>query len=66
MVQFLNYCYNYKIIVIIMKSLTSYIQEKLIIKKGNLNYKYFPETKEELQDIINQRIKQEGNEDKMV
>ena len=43
-----------------MKSLTHYIQEKLIIKKGK-NYKYFPETKEELQDIIKQRIKDEGN-----
>ena len=33
----------------IMKSLTSYIQEKLIIKKNkNTNYKYFPETREEL------------------
>ena len=44
-----------------MKSLTHYIQEKLIIKKGN-NYKYFPKTKEELKDIIKQRIKDEGNE----
>ena len=51
-----------------MKSLTHYIQEKLIIKKSttkknkNTNYKYFPETKEELKDIIKQRIKDEGNE----
>ena len=51
-----------------MKSLSQYIQEKLIIKKSttkknkNTNYKYFPESKEELQDIIKQRIKQEGNE----
>ena len=44
-----------------MKSLKSYIQEKLIIKKGD-SYKYFPETKEELKDIILQRIKAEGNE----
>ena len=45
-----------------MKSLKSYIQEKLIIKKSKAaNYNYFPETKEELQDIIKQRIKQEGN-----
>ena len=43
-----------------MKSLVYYIQEKLIIKKSN-NYKYFPETKKELKDIIKQRIKQEGN-----
>ena len=44
-----------------MKSLKSYIQEKLIIKKGN-NYKYLPETKEELKDLIKKRIKEEGNE----
>ena len=44
-----------------MKSLISYIQEKLIIKKSN-SYKYFPKTKKELKDIINKRIKQEGNE----
>ena len=42
-----------------MKSLSSYIQEKLIIKKTN-SYKYFPETKEELKDIISKRIKTEG------
>ena len=46
-----------------MKSLKSYIQEKLIIKKNKaVNYKYFPETKKELKDIIKQRIKQEGIE----
>ena len=44
-----------------MKPLTHYIQEKLIIKKSN-NYKYFPQTKKELKDIILQRIKTEGNE----
>ena len=44
-----------------MKSLKSYIQEKLIIKKDN-SYKYFPNTKEELKDIISKRIKEEGNE----
>ena len=41
-----------------MKSLTHYIQEKLIIKKNK--YKYFPETKKELKEIIEQRIKEEG------
>ena len=45
-----------------MKSLKNYIQEKLIIKKSNNNYKYFPKTKEELKDIIEKRIEQEGNE----
>ena len=45
-----------------MKSLSQYIQEKLIIKKSKNNYKYFPETKEELKDLIKQRIKTEGKE----
>ena len=46
-----------------MKSLKSYIQEKLIIKKNKtINYKYFPETREELKNIIKERIKSEGNE----
>ena len=48
-----------------MKSLQQYIQEKLIIKKGKgkiIDYKYFPETKEELKDIIWERIEAEGNE----
>ena len=46
-----------------MKSLPQYIQEKLIIKKSKSNnYKYFPETKEELKDIILQRIEAEGKE----
>ena len=49
-----------------MKSLSSYIQEKLIIKKSNKqsnnNYKYFPKTKKELKDIIFKRIEAEGNE----
>ena len=46
-----------------MKSLTHYIQEKLIIKKNkSTNYKYFPQTKEELKEIIENRIKDEGNE----
>ena len=50
-----------------MKSLTHYIQEKLIIKKSTpkknkiIDYKYFPKTKEELKEIIKQRIKTEGN-----
>ena len=43
-----------------MKSLKSYIQEKLAIKKRK--YNYFPETKKELINIIKQRIKEKGNE----
>ena len=44
-----------------MKSLSQYIQEKLMIKKDK-NYKYFPETREELKNLVLQRIKSEGNE----
>ena len=45
-----------------MKSLKSYIQEKLVIKKNKAtNYKYFPQTKKELKAIIEKRIEDEGN-----
>ena len=43
-----------------MKTLQQYLTERLVIKKKS--YKYFPETKEELQDIIKQRIDKEGPE----
>ena len=43
-----------------MKTLKQYLTERLLIKKGN--YKYLPETKEELKDIIKKRIEQEGPE----
>ena len=43
-----------------MKSLKNYIQEKLTIKK--IKHNYFPETKEELKEIIKNRIKEKGNE----
>ena len=46
-----------------MKSLTQYISEKLIIRKNKSNdYRYHPKTKEELRDIISQRIKSKGPE----
>ena len=46
-----------------MKTLSHYIQEKLIIKKSKtIDYNYFPQTKQELQNIILKRIEQEGNE----
>ena len=46
-----------------MKSLSHYIQEKLVIKKNKAtNYKYFPKTKKELQDIIKRHIEQDGDE----
>ena len=35
---------------------------KLISNFSNINYKYFPQTKEELKSLIQQRIKEEGNE----
>lgn len=36
-----------------MKNLITYINEKLKIRKSNTpSYKYFPETKEELQDLL--------------
>ena len=47
-----------------MKSINNYISEKLVINKnaGKIGYMYFPETKQELQEIINKRIEEEGNE----
>ena len=46
-----------------MKSLKSYIQEKLVIKKNKATkYNYFPQSKLELREIIEKRIKDEGNE----
>ena len=43
-----------------MKSINTYINESL--KLGKSRYKYHPQTKEELQEIILKRIKEEGNE----
>ena len=43
-----------------MKSINIYINEAL--KLGKPRYRYYPKTKEELQDIIKQRIKDEGND----
>ena len=43
-----------------MKSINKYIIEKLKIRKSNKSsYKYFPKSREELVDIINQLIKKE-------
>ena len=41
----------------------TYITEKLKIRKTkyNIKYNYFPKSKEELQDIINQLIEERGN-----
>ena len=43
-----------------MKTINQYITEKLKIRKSS--YKYFPETKKELQDLLKQLIKERGNE----
>ena len=43
-----------------MRSINQYITEKLKIRKSS--YKYFPETKKELQDLLKQLIKERGNE----
>lgn len=39
-----------------MKSINQYISEKLIIKKNNNTYKYFPETKQELIECITEHL----------
>lgn len=46
-----------------MKSITTYITEKMIYNKSTVNktkYNYFPKTKEELKQIIKDRIEIEG------
>ena len=46
-----------------MKTLQNYITEKILINKNSkILYNYHPKTKDELKDIINKRIKSEGNE----
>ena len=46
-----------------MKSLQNYITEKILINKNSkISYNYHPKTKDELKDIIYQRIKSDGNE----
>ena len=45
-----------------MKTLKNYITEKILINKNSkIGYIYHPKTRNELEDIINQRIKSEGN-----
>ena len=46
-----------------MKTLQHYITEKILINKNSkIAYNYHPKTRDELEDIINKRIKSEGNE----
>ena len=46
-----------------MKTLQHYITEKILINKNSkIVYNYYPETTDELKDIIKQRIESEGNE----
>ena len=45
-----------------MKTLQHYITEKILINKNSkIAYNYYPKTKDELEYIINKRIKSEGN-----
>ena len=46
-----------------MKTSQNYIIEKMLINKNSkILYNYHPKTKDELKDIINQKIESEGNE----
>ena len=46
-----------------MKTLQHYITEKILINKNSkIPYNYHPKTKDELENIIKQRIESEGNE----
>ena len=46
-----------------MKTLQNYITEKILINKNSkIVYNYHPKTKDELKDIIKQKIESEGNE----
>ena len=46
-----------------MKTSQNYIIEKMLINKNSkIVYNYHPKTKDELKDIINQKIESEGNE----
>ena len=46
-----------------MKTLQNYITEKILINKNSkIAYNYHPKTKDELKDIIKQKIELEGNE----
>ena len=45
-----------------MKTLQHYITEKILINKNSkIIYNYYPKTKDELEDIIKQKIESEGN-----
>ena len=46
-----------------MKTLQQFITEKILINKNSkIAYNYYPKTKDELEDIIKQKIESEGNE----
>ena len=46
-----------------MKSLTTYINEKLVINKNIKLHTEYPKTKEELRDILAKRLKENKNAD---
>ena len=46
-----------------MKSLTTYINEKMVYTKSNASkYKYHPQTKQELKKLVIQLVEERGNE----
>ena len=50
-------------LIINMKTLQQFITEKILINKNSkIVYNYHPKTKDELKDIINQKIESRGNE----
>ena len=50
-------------LIINMKTLQHYITEKILINKNSkISYNYHTKTKDELKDIIKQKIESEGNE----
>ena len=49
-----------KCFIIAQQKINTYIIEKLKIKKSS--YNYFPESKEELKDLLKQLIEERGNE----
>ena len=49
-----------------MKTITQHITERLQLNKDRVKYEYFPKTKEELEDIIYNKITEEHNNGKII
>ena len=45
-----------------MKTLNTYIEERLVLSKDKPTYTLFPETREELYEMVEYEIKKNGNE----